>query len=512
MKASFLFVIGDGKRLHGNNLFCLLPEAWVSHCCRSNLVAKFQRGVQMKHALLSPLLCVVVILFTLATVASGQEQASRLANGPPAREAEAANPAAGQLHPFFIDLLAARGLKNPGRVVDRKLSNLSPHSTGASPRVATLSGAKQATQISAGAASSGSTLPLWTFLAHASRDGHQYPGAMVGRDPFNNPGPTDVATQVIPLIIKTKTVASSFDPKTGIIKTESGATTFNPTEADNVCLSAPNNVPTKLLEQSPIFSPATFSFGGTVVGTTQYSDAFQRANFWDILGAHRADYHVLLNPVQFLQPIVLEVPAVYGLAIKNPLLLGPPPFCTPVGIVDINWFDTLVTGTIIPALAAQGVNPTSFPVFLAYNVVWAAPVTNLNTCCIGGYHGITGFPIPTQTYSPSDFDSSGIFGSNALDTAIVSHEVDEWVNDPMVSNPTTPWGHTGQVGGCQANLEVGDPLTGNDLPTVTMSNGYPYHLQELAFFSWFFGAPSIGVNGWFSNNGTFLQDAGPPCF
>jgi hypothetical protein len=44
-----------------------------------------------------------------------------------------------------------------------------------------------------------------------------------------------------------------------------------------------------------------------------------------------------------------------------------------------------------------------------------------------------------------------------------------------------------------------------------MPNGYTYHLQELAFFSWFFGAPSIGIHGWFSNNGTFLTDAGPVC-
>jgi hypothetical protein len=25
-----------------------------------------------------------------------------------------------------------------------------------------------------------------------------------------------------------------------------------------------------------------------------------------------------------------------------------------------------------------------------------------------------------------------------------------------------------------------------------------------------FGAPSFGVNGWFSNNRTFIMDAGPP--
>jgi hypothetical protein len=33
----------------------------------------------------------------------------------------------------------------------------------------------------------------------------------------------------------------------------------------------------------------------------------------------------------------------------------------------------------------------------------------------------------------------------------------------------------------------------------------------MAFFSWFFKTPSIGIHGWFSNNGTFLTDAGPPC-
>ena len=63
-------------------------------------------------------------------------------------------------------------------------------------------------------------------------------------------------------------------------------------------------------------------------------------------------------------------------------------------------------------------------------------------------------------------------------------------------------------GGCQNNLEVGDPLTGTAPISIAASNGFTYRLQELAFFSWFYGAPSIGVNGWFGN-GTFLKDAGP---
>ncbi len=92
---------------------------------------------------------------------------------------------------------------------------------------------------------------------------------------------------------------------------------------------------------------------------------------------------------------------------------------------------------------------------------------------------------------------------------IAAHEVGEWMDDPFGNNPTPAWGHTGQVSGCQNNLEVGDPLSANNIPPVKGANGFTYHLQELAFFSWFYGAPSIAVNNWFSDNNTFTTDAGP---
>jgi hypothetical protein len=357
----------------------------------------------------------------------------------------------------------------------------------------------------------GATLPLWTFDAHSSRDGNTYPGVMVGLDPFNNPGSVSVPTKVVPLIIKTHEVGVSIS-STGIVTTKPGNTTFDPSTPDTACLSAPNNVPTELFQESPILNPATFNFGGTIVGRTQYSDAFQRGNFWKALGSNVGKYHVLLSP-KFLAPIVLDVPAVYGLALATTATGA----CGALGILNGGWFDAYLTGVVIPALAAKGVNPTTFPIFFVNNVVWAGSVTNLGTCCELGYHGFTGFPIPTQTYSPAGFNSTGLFvnaaGSTApfSDTAILSHEVDEWMDDPFVINQVPPWGHVGQVSGCQNNLEVGDPLTGTEAPPIVMSNGFTYHLQELAFFRWFFGAPSISVNGWYSNNGTFLTDAGPPC-
>ena len=159
------------------------------------------------------------------------------------------------------------------------------------------------------------------------------------------------------------------------------------------------------------------------------------------------------------------------------------------------------------------VNPGSFPMLMLYNS--PMPIgdpTNIGDCCVGGFHSILPVgPITFQAYSPFDFDVSGLFTTASSDTSIASHEVAEFVNDPYIINQTPAWGHTGQVAGCQGNLEVGDPLTGNEFPRIVGSNGITYHLQELAFFSWFFGNPSLGIHGWDSDNGTFLTDAGPPC-
>ena len=364
---------------------------------------------------------------------------------------------------------------------------------------------------SSAASPTATTLPLWTFDVQSSRDGNTYPGVMVGLDPFNNPGSTSIPTYVVPLKIVTHTIGTSVDPTTGAITTEAGKTTFNPAEADTACLTAPNDVPTKLFQQSPILNPATFDFGGTIVGTTEYSDAFQRGNFWNANKSVPSDYHVELK-AKFLDPVTIDVPAAVGLALATSSL-GPPNFCAPMAIVDINWFDAFLDATVIPALAAKGVNPATFPIFFVHNVVWGSPVTNINDCCALGYHSLTGFPIPTQTYAPADFDSTGLFGPGSEDTDVLSHEVDEWMDDPFTINPTPAWGGTGQVaaGSCQNNLEVGDPLSGTNAPPIVMPNGFTYHLQELAFFSWFFGTPSIGINGWFSDNGTFLTDAGPVC-
>ncbi len=352
-------------------------------------------------------------------------------------------------------------------------------------------------------------LPVWNYQVVSPRDGNTYSGMIVGRRP-NTMGPranVSVPTQVVPIKFEFESVATAVDLTTGIISIAPGKAESNPTVPDGACFVGPNNVPLKLLAQSPMFQNADFNFGGTDVGTTQYTDAFQRANFWTAID--KDDYHVRLSPLQILPTLVIHVPAAQGLSLPANIFAPAFNLCGPEGLVDIFFVDTVVVNALSHA---PGVNPGTFPMFMMYNT--AMPIgdpTNLANCCAGGYHSATVTSRGIQTYSPFDFDVSGLFVSSANDTAIVSHEVAEWMNDPYINNATPPWGNTGQVVGCQANLEVGDPLTGSEAPRIAMPNGFTYHLQELAFFSWFFGAPSKGIHGWFSNNGTFLTDAGPPC-
>jgi hypothetical protein len=324
----------------------------------------------------------------------------------------------------------------------------------------------------------GTTIPAWSYTTTSSRDGMTYSGTMVGASPFTSPNTsTTVTTQIVPLILTI------------------GSTTFDPTAPDP-CIASPltNSTDLALLQQSPIFLNHAYVMNGASIGSSQYVDAFQRANFWSLVAGQ--NYHVLLSPTT-LPAIPVSVPAADG------TLFSGGTCGVPIGGMDINWFDGYLEDTLIPSLVGQGVNPTTLPLFFLPNVVIYD--TTPSNCCILGYHSAYG--TTPQTYSVAHFDTSGAFGLASEDTDTLAHEVAEWMNDPFVNNATPAWGGIGQVSSCQANLEVGDPLSGTNFPDVTMPNGYLYHLQELAFYSWFIGAPSLGAGGNFSNNGSFAGDA-----
>jgi hypothetical protein len=325
------------------------------------------------------------------------------------------------------------------------------------------------------------TIPMGLYTVTSSRDSNQYSGVVVGRSPlFHGSRTTNVPAFIVPVKIET-----------------SDGHAFDPSAADSTCLGG--KVPLTVFQNSPLFQSAAFTMNGVSVGTTQYSDAFERAEFWQNVSVAGNRFHTTLSPITTLAEQTLTLTSAQGGDFS-----GVP--CGRIGIMNFSTFDSFVQSTIIPFVSSHGGGPTSFPIILLYNVVMADPfVGNTNNCCILGYHDV--FSNPVQTYGVMDFDSTSAF-SGTEDISPSSHEIGEWINDPLGNNPTPLWGNIGQVSGCQNNFEVGDPLSGTLFPSVTLSS-FTYHLQELAFFSWFYGAPSIGANGDFSNNGSFTSEAAP---
>lgn len=405
-------------------------------------------------------------------------------------------------------------------VLPRQNPFLKPATDSKTGQSVALAAALRKGTLSANNSSNSAQLPLFNYTVTSSRDGNTYSGTIVGDSPFVNPaGSTAIPSQIVPVIVVTHSVFAGVD-SSGNVLTKPGLTKFDPSVKDDSCLAPPNDVPLTLVQKSPIFNGFDFNYGGTDVGTTQTTDAFQRANFSQLVNPGNGNfdnvtYHVILSPVNTISAIMIDVPADSGVAYPSAAFGGCPTGTE--GIVDLAIYEPALFKAIATVLGAQGVNPSTFPMFVTHNVVeceaLAAGVncgtlSSKSACCILGFHEFSG----QQTIGSADFDTSDIFVSPVPDVSDMSHEVAEWMNDPFGNNRTPLWGHVGQQPGCQGNMEVGDPLSGTLAPPIfNPENGFTYHMQELAFFSWFYGAPSVGIHGWFSDNDTFTHDAGPVC-
>jgi len=326
-------------------------------------------------------------------------------------------------------------------------------------------------------ASSGATIPLWNYTIVSPSDGNTYSGQMVGRSPFyHGYRAISIPTYMIPVKL-----------------TFSDGTVLDPTTV-NSC-SGTSSTTVSIVQQSPIFQSVDWIMNGVDVGTTQYVDGFQRANFWTDVSVAGNSYHNTLA-LTILPKISVTVPAADG---------GSFNLLCDEGQIDINWWDALVQNTFLPSLVSKGVTPATFALFL-FDSVEMCDTYQQGNCGILGYHNAFTPNSVFQAYGVGDFDNSELYGG---DISVLSHEVAEWTDDPTTNNPTPAWGNIGQVSGCQNNLEVGDPLTGTFFNPVTIGN-FTYNPQELAFFSWFYGqSPSIGSGGVYSDNGTFTTPAAP---
>jgi hypothetical protein len=178
------------------------------------------------------------------------------------------------------------------------------------------------------------SLPSWN--GSFTYNGSNYTYNMVGTAPSTNTS-TTITTYIIPVKI--------------VITNRNGTkTTFDPAHV----LSNGNTVTTNTTT-SPIFdSTTTYTQGGVDVGTTQYIDAFQRANFWGTV-KNNTNSHLLLG-LTVLAEQTLSPSRTYGKTGS--------PFGFTAGEVDINWFDSQ-----LPAIISRlGIQPNTFPIFLTYDV------------------------------------------------------------------------------------------------------------------------------------------------
>jgi hypothetical protein len=312
-----------------------------------------------------------------------------------------------------------------------------------------------------------------------------FPYAMVGKNPFtaHANGAVNVSTVIVPVVIKL-----------------GNGDTFNPTVADSC---APSSSVTRILG-SPIFKPKAYTWGGIKVGTGQFVSIFRRAEFRQQTkpSGLNPDLQVNLVPTTTRSITVTVPPTASAEGTIS---------CGHLAAMEISWWDNEVQTVLMPKLAARGFGSRDFPIFVLSNVV-EYDTTPAN-CCILGYHNAFTNPADggTTTYGTAMYDNTHNALAGVKDISVLSHEVAEWMDDPLVdgvNNNTNAWGNIGQVTGCQTNLEVGDPLSGT-LQNTSL-NGRTWHPQELAFFSWFYHqSPSIGANRWYSSNGTFTAPAAP---
>ena len=344
----------------------------------------------------------------------------------------------------------------------------------------------------------GSTIPTWNYSVVSPVDKKTYTGTIIGNNPATKPG----GITVVPMVIVPVRLVFKYSATTSFI--------FDPTVADAGCLGT-GNTGVSLLQASPLFSDVTYTAKGVNVGTSQYIDLFQRANFWnDVSASGGANYHTLLGAA--VLPVQTVTVASANTGVPKGTVFSESVFCGKntgnvnqagkLGVMNINFWDPTAQSLI----TKLGLNPNTFVFFLFYNSVMStSPVT---ACCTLGYHSFKG----AQTYGVGDFQGDPNWIVDTADTSPLSHELGEWMNNPIGVNATPAWGHIGQVSGCQANYEVGDPLSGKPLLAVKMPNGFTYHVQELAFFNWFYRiSPSTALNGWDSLAGTFTADAGAVC-
>jgi hypothetical protein len=347
--------------------------------------------------------------------------------------------------------------------------------------------------------SSAITIPSWTSSFTDPTNATTYHYTMVGHAPSTN------ASSVIPTMI----VPLNFN------------------FADGVSLNGSDKV--DLTKQSPVFKSADIGAAAdnsasappqppdTPPGiqdpnrtvnepsdVTQLGDAIYRAQF----SKSASSWHTTLGQPSVAPAVTIDVPKNQGLT-----EVGSRSGAT-IGLMSYSWFSSKLKNY----LSSNSVSPSVLPIFLVNNTFLYEGGDPAN-CCVLGYHGATSSTNgngkqKVNTYMFASYSAPGVFAANAGDSESyisdihgLSHEVQEWYDDPFVNNLVNPWlTPTAPQYGCTTVLETGDPVVGYGFKVLL--NGTTYHPEDEVNYSWFARqSPSIAEQGYYTYLNNFAAPA-----
>lgn len=344
---------------------------------------------------------------------------------------------------------------------------------------------------------SATTIPYFRSSFTDPTNGVTYPYTMVGTDPAKGDRTTAVPTVIIPFRF---VFALSTDPDNVLDGTDKVALTVQSPVFQNADIGAAANKSASAPPGPPI-SP----FPRTVKeprDVTQVGDAIYRAQW----GKTGTNYHVRLGEPTVLPTVSIDVPSNQGY-----LIVGSVSHAR-IGLMNAQWFVNQLGNT----MRSEHVSPEVLPIFLVYNTFLYSPAG----CCVLGFHGASSSlngsgKQQVSTYMFASYSDPNIFGANPgdrlsyiQDIHALSHEVQEWLDDPFVNNVVNPWlTPTAPQYGCTAYLETGDPVVGYGF-VVTMPNRVKYHPEDEVHYSWFAREfPSRAEKGYFTYLNNFADVA-----
>ncbi len=347
------------------------------------------------------------------------------------------------------------------------------------------------------------TIPSWTSSFTDPTNGKTYHYTMVGTDPTKGDVSTTIPTVIVPMnftFTGTGVTLKGSDKVTQTVQspvfqnTDIGAAANAPGSA-----SAPPQPPDTPPGVAP--DPRAINEPSDV---TQVGDAIYRAQF----GKSGTGWHVTLGQPSVQAAVNISVPKNQGTTV-----VGSRSGST-IGLMSYSWFSSQLKNLIV----SRHISPKVLPIFLVNNTfLYEHTAAN---CCVLGYHGATSSTNgngkqQVNTYMFASYSEQGIFGNNAGDTESyisdihgLSHEVQEWYDDPFTNNLINPWlTPTAPQYGCTSILETGDPVVGYGFK-IPMSNGITYNPEDEVHYSWFARqTPSQAAQGYFTYLNNFATQA-----